>query len=96
MKRALRAGALLAFAFVLWAAGGCDDRTTEEKQFSPPPEYDTRYVMICPECGAPQRPFRINALKSYYRCTGIPPKFPFHKERRWQHDVIKDKKNPEQ
>jgi hypothetical protein len=84
----LLAGGLVALAFVL---GGCDSddehRTTQEVQYGPTPDFNTRFVMPCPKCAAPQRPFRITAHKSYYRCTGVPPKFPPHHEKRWDHEV---------
>ncbi|MCY3020431.1 MAG: hypothetical protein NTW87_15535 [Planctomycetota bacterium] len=95
MKQALLASGLLAFAFLL---GGCtdDDRTTDEKLHSPPPEFTTRYTMACPKCGAPQKPFRINAVKSFYRCTGQPPRFPYHQEKRWEHKICDEKDSVEQ
>jgi len=96
MKRALLAGGLLAFAFVL---GGCDaedTRSTEEKLYAPTPDFATRYVVACPKCGAPQRPYRVNGEKSYYRCSGQPPKFRYHKEKLWTHDISHDKKSVEQ
>jgi hypothetical protein len=86
--------------FVLTVAGcalllllaGCkeDHRNTQEKLYSPASDYATRYVMACPKCGAPTKPFRINVLKSYYKCNGLPPKFVYHEEVQWSHR-IKDK-----
>src|SRR5687768_16850806 len=68
---------------------GCDEdqRNTEEKLSAPSPDYATRYTMACPKCGAPQKPFRISQLKSYYKCTGQPPKFPYHDEKQWSHRI---------
>ncbi|HYG76892.1 MAG TPA: hypothetical protein VEK08_17945 [Planctomycetota bacterium] len=84
MKRFFQAAAWVAMVVVL---NGCneDQRNTEEKLNAPAPDFSTRPVMACPKCGAPQRPFRIDAIKSYYRCTGQPPKFPFHNEKTWIH-----------
>jgi hypothetical protein len=94
MRRALLACGLLAFALV---PIGCDnDRHTDEILYAPPAEYATRYVMACPRCGAPTKPFRINATKSYYRCSGQPPKFTSHKEKLWSHVVSHDKDSTEQ
>ena len=52
--------------------------------------------MACPKCGAPQKPFRINAVKSFYRCTGQPPRFPYHYEKRWERKLSDEKDNAEQ
>jgi len=96
MKRALWAGGLLALAFVL---GGCedkDDRKTDEKLYAPAPEFATRNMMVCPKCGAPQRPYRINGVKSFYRCTGQPPRFASHPEETWVHAISRDKDSTEQ
>mgnify|MGYP001610445928 CR=1 FL=1 len=84
MKRALFACAVLAFAFML---GGCDDdqRRGEEKEITPDPDYASRQVMRCPKCGAPQRPYRTSQIKSYYKCSGLAPKFKFHNEYKWSH-----------
>lgn len=92
MKRVFQAFALLTLALVL---GGCneDQRSGEEKANAPAPDFTSRRVMACPKCGAPQRPFRIDAIKSYYKCEGLPPKFPWHEEKRWihrPHDDCKD------
>jgi hypothetical protein len=78
----------LLFITVL-AFTGCteDHRTREEKQFAPTPDFATRNTMECPKCKAPQKPFRIDALKSYYRCTGLPPKFAYHEESTWSHRI---------
>jgi hypothetical protein len=76
--------------------GGCnerlDDRTTDQKQNAPQPDLKTRYYMACPKCGCPQRPYQINELKSYYRCSGNPPKFPYHTEHLYQHTLNQDPK----
>lgn len=83
----------LAAAVVLPMAAltGCkereDTRTTEEKMEAPQPDFKTRLYMACPKCGAPQRPYMINEIKSYYRCSGLPPKFRYHEEHKWQHTV---------
>ncbi|MGD0091368.1 MAG: hypothetical protein ABSE73_15735 [Planctomycetota bacterium] len=87
MKRTLWASGLLALAFVL---GGCDDsdeRSTGQKVNAPAPDVTTRYVMACPKCGAPTKPYRVNGIKSYYRCTGQPPKFLSHPEQTWSHSI---------
>jgi hypothetical protein len=84
MKRALLASALFAMMFVL---GGCDEdqRNTDEKLNAAPLDYNTRRVMACPKCGAPTAPWRISEIKSYYRCSGMPPKFKYHPEKEWTH-----------
>jgi len=86
MKRALLAGSVMAFTL---AFSGCDEdqRRTEQKINAPAPEYATRYIMACPKCGAPQSPFRINVLKSYYTCNGLAPKFPYHPTKEWSHRI---------
>ncbi len=91
MKRFLQASALLALVFTL---GGCveDHRDTDEKMNAPAPDFANRRVMACPKCGAPQRPFRVDAIKSYYKCEGLPPKFPYHEEKRWSHRPHDDDK----
>ena len=66
-----------------------DKRTTEEKQEAPQPDFKTRLYMACPKCGAPQRPYMINEIKSFYRCSGLPPKFRYHEEHKWQHTIEK-------
>ena len=68
---------------------GCDEdhRKVDEKIVAPNPDFSTRYVMACPKCGAPTSPYRISALKSYYRCTSQPPKYPYHEERDWQNTI---------
>jgi len=73
----------------LFAATGCkeDNRSREEKQFAPAPEFSTRHIMPCPHCKAAQKPYRIDAIKSYYRCSGQPPKFAYHEERKWSHRI---------
>jgi hypothetical protein len=75
--------------FPLFAASGCkeDHRSREEKQFAPSPEFSTRYTMQCYKCKAPQKPYRIDAIKSYYKCSGLPPKFPYHEEAKWTHRI---------
>ena len=95
MKQALLASGLLALALLL---GGCtnDDRNTDEKLHSPPPEFATRYVMACPKCGAPQKAYRVNAVKSFYRCSGQPPRFVYHPEKKWEHKISFDKDSTEQ
>jgi hypothetical protein len=92
MKKSIFASALLAMMFVL---GGCDEdqRNTEEKQAAEPLDYNSRVVMACPKCGAPQRPYRITTIKSYYKCTGIPPKFVWHEEKKWDHRFHDQKDN---
>ncbi len=86
MKRILLAMGLLLPVILLQ---GCseDQRSTEKKQHAPAPDFNTRRVMACPKCGAPQHPFRISAVKSYYRCTGIAPKFPYHDEKQWSRRI---------
>ncbi len=78
-------------AVVAMLLGGCnqreDKRTGEEKEYAPQPDLKTRYVFACPQCGCPQRPYRITEIRSYYRCSGSPPKFAYHKEHLWQHAV---------
>jgi hypothetical protein len=72
---------------------GCDEdhRKTDEKINSPAPDFTSRNVMACPKCGAPTAPYRISAIKSYYHCSGQPPKFPYHEQREWQHTLQLDK-----
>jgi hypothetical protein len=84
MKQAIFAGVLLAFVLVL---GGCDEdqRNTEEKMSAERLDYTSRVVMPCPKCGAPQRPYRISNIKSYYKCSGALPKFPWHEQKKWDH-----------
>jgi hypothetical protein len=86
MKRTLMA---IALALPFFLLTGCDEdqRKPEEKEHAPKPELSTRYTMSCPKCGAPQRPYRITALKSYYKCEGKPPKFPYHKTKEWTHRI---------
>jgi hypothetical protein len=69
-----------------------DKRTTDEKLDAPQPDFKTRLYMACPKCGCPQRPYRITEIRNYYRCSGNPPKFPYHSEHQWQHAV--DLKSP--
>jgi hypothetical protein len=78
---------LVGLSIPLLVLMGCTDdhRSREEKQFAPSPEYSTRFTMQCPKCKAPTKPFRINAQKSYYKCSGQPPKFPYHEEVQWDH-----------
>lgn len=94
MKRALLAASVMAFTLVL---GGCkeDSRGTDEKLTAPAPDFNTRNVMACPRCGAPQKPFRISGVKSYYRCSGQPPKFAYHDEKKWNHTISNDKDSTE-
>ena len=78
----------LAFASVLMLTG-CDEdhRKVDEKLTAPSPDFNSRQIMACPKCGLPNSPFRISQLKSYYRCSGQPPKYPFHDERLWEHTI---------
>ena len=92
MKRYLSMVAVGALFFL----AGCDTRNTHEKLTSPTPEFITRYTMACPECGAPQKPYRITELKSYYRCAGLPPKFPYHDEHKWEHTLAENDSAAEQ
>jgi hypothetical protein len=93
IKRTLMAVALILPVLFL---SGCDDdqRSREEKEEAPKPELSTRYVMQCPKCGASQRPYRLTHTKSYYKCEGKPPKFPYHEKKEWSHR-IKDQKDVE-
>lgn len=79
---------------VLLMLGGCnqreDKRTTDEKLSAPAPDLKTRYYFACPKCGCPQRPYRMTEVRSYYRCSGNPPKFAYHTEHQWQHAVEQD------
>ncbi len=81
--------ALLAAVFLVLS--GCnqreDKRTTDEKGFAPAPDLKTRYYFACPKCGCPQRPYRMTEVRSYYKCSGNPPKFAYHPEHTWQHAV---------
>ena len=84
MKRALWASGLLALAFLL---GGClCTRSPQEKLTRRPRTSIPAQMMACPKCGAPQKPYRVNACKSYYRCSGQPPKFLYHPECSWSHN----------
>ena len=100
MKRAFFLGVLslglLALALVLDGCSDKDDRGTDGKLYAPAPEFATRSVMACSKCGAPQKPYRINGAKSFYRCTGQPPKFAFHPEEKWVHAISHDKDSTEQ
>jgi hypothetical protein len=96
MKRALWAGGLLALAFALGGCDDSDDRNTGQKLNAPVPDVTTRNVMACPKCGAPTKAYRVNGIKSYYRCTGQPPKFQYHPERTWSHCISHDKDSTEQ
>ncbi len=86
MKRFLIVGAVTTLALGL---GGCDQdhRGTQAKLHSATPDITTRNVMVCPVCGAPQRPYRVNRVQSFYRCTGLPPKFEAHDLTEWTHDI---------
>jgi hypothetical protein len=90
MSRILWRSAML-LCVVALAVSGCnereDTRSTEEKMDAPRPDFKTRLYMACPKCGCPQRPYRITEIKDYYRCSGNPPKFPYHTEHLWQHTV---------
>ena len=95
MSRAIwRSFMCLSMATVWLLAGGCnqreDKRTTDQKMYAPIPDIKTRLYFACPKCGCPQRPYRITEIKSYYRCSGNPPKFPYHKEHLWQHTLEQD------
>lgn len=70
---------------MVFALAGCeeDKRTVEEKAAAPNPQFATRNVMHCPKCGAPTVPYSLNHTKSFYKCTGQPPKFTVHPEKRW-------------
>lgn len=67
------------------ALTGCeeDKRTVEEKASAPAPEFATRYIMHCPKCGNPVAPYSINNTKSFYKCSGNPPKHAYHAEKTW-------------
>ena len=88
MKRLLLA---LGFAGLLGMAG-CeqDRRNTEAKLNTPAPDFGSRFVTACPECGAPQRPYRVTGTKSFYRCSGQPPKFKYHSEDKWSHAIDRE------
>ena len=64
-----------------------EKESAEESTEASSPDYATRHVMACPKCGAPMSPYRINAKKSFYRCTGLPPKYPYHEEEKWSHKL---------
>jgi hypothetical protein len=93
-SKMLRGFVVASFAAIVLILAGCnqreDKRTTDEKQFAPIPDLKTRYYFACPTCGCPQRPYRITEIRSYYRCSGNPPKFAYHTERLWQHAVEQD------
>jgi hypothetical protein len=86
-----RAFLLSSLALPALVLSGCkepeDPRHTEEKIDSPKPDFKTRFVMACPKCGAPQRPYMVNDLKSFYRCSGLPPKFRYHEEYKYEHTI---------
>lgn len=85
MKRGFLAVAGFACLFAL---AGCDDhRSTAEKMYAPNPDYATRAVMACPQCGAPQRPYCVTETHNYYRCSGQTPKFPYHEEHKWNRAI---------
>jgi len=79
---------LVSFLIVL---AGCDQkedkRKSWEKEYAAAPDLKTRNMMICPKCGCPQRPYRLNEVRSYYHCSGNPPQFKFHTIYEWQHAV---------
>jgi len=91
----MRLTALACALFCLLASTGCsrqenlrgDHRGMEQKLYGAPPTYDTRYVMSCPKCGAPQRPYRVSDIRSFYRCEGTPPRFPYHQMYEWDHKI---------
>jgi hypothetical protein len=90
---------LLGLAMAALLLSGCDEdhRKPDEKLTSPSPDFNSRPVMACPKCGSPTSPFRISRLKAFYRCTGQPPRYPYHDERRWEHSVqVGNKDNTEQ
>lgn len=82
---------LIGMTAMLLVLSGCDEpgdpRTMEEKQQAPRPDFKSRLYMSCPQCSAPQRPYRITETKSYYQCTGLPPKFKYHERVEWQHTI---------
>jgi hypothetical protein len=86
MKRAMMAMTFLLSFFLLT---GCDEdqRNDREKKEAPKPELSTRKVMACPQCGAPQAPYRLTHIKSYYKCEGQPPKFKYHEAKEWSHRI---------
>ena len=94
MKQFLLAVGFGASLFLLVGCNDEDNRGTKKILESPAPDFASRLVMTCPKCGAPQRPFRINTIKSYYKCSGLPPKFAYHPEERWDHSL--DKKRGEE
>ena len=63
------------------------EEAKEEAAETSSPDYTTRHVMACPKCGAPMKPYRINAKESFYRCSGLPPKYPYHEEEKWSHKI---------
>ena len=67
-----------------------DSRDAQQKANAPAPDVATRPVMACPKCGAPQRPYRVTAVTSYYRCSGTPPKFAYHPLQTWERTVKHD------
>ena len=81
-------------AAMLLMLGGCnqreDKRTTDEKEYAPKPDLKSRLYFACPKCGCPQRPYRMTEVRSYYRCSGNPPKFAYHPEHQWEHAVEQD------
>ena len=79
----------LGLAITALMLSGCDEdhRKPNEKVIAPDPDFNSRNIMACPKCGAATAPYRISALKSYYRCSGQPPKYPYHEERKWEHAV---------
>ena len=87
MKLRLFFGMSLAMLMLAGCTEKYDTRTTDEKREAPQPDFKTRLYMACPKCGCPQRPYRISEIKDYYRCSGGPPKFPYHPEHQWQHEV---------
>jgi len=74
---------------------GCDEdnRNTDEKINAPSPDFTSRDVMACPKCGAPTAPYRISTIKSWYHCSGQPPRFAYHETREWQHTIKTQKES---
>jgi len=83
--------------FAALAMAGCneDNRETQEKLDSPRPDFNTRQVMACPKCGNPTAPYRISNIKSFYKCSGNPPKFATHDTREWTHTLKHDDETTE-
>ena len=93
-SKVLRGVFVASVTALLLVLSGCnqreDKRTGEEKEYAAAPDLKTRYYMACPKCGCPQRPYRITEIRSYYQCSGNPPKFAYHPTHEWQHAVEQD------